>query len=56
MYKLHPAKTADLCAIKMKTSTRNHLDTYTLSVRVAPHVLWDPTCLTHDLGVTSQNR
>ena len=33
-----------LCAIKMKTSTRNHLDTYTLSVRVAPHVLWDPTC------------
>ncbi|XP_052012800.1 eukaryotic translation initiation factor 5A-1-like isoform X2 [Apodemus sylvaticus] len=44
MYKLHPAKTAHLCAIKMKTSMRNHLDTYTLSVCVAPHVLWDPTC------------
>lgn len=31
--------------LKIKTSTSNSLDTYNLSVRIAPHVLWDPTCL-----------
>lgn len=30
--------------LKIKTSTRNHLDSYILSVRISPHVLWDPTC------------
>lgn len=26
---------------KIKTSTENHLDSYVLSVRIAPYVLWD---------------
>ncbi|GAB1287383.1 Predicted gene 1527 [Apodemus speciosus] len=29
--------------LKIKMSTRNNLDTYMLSVRIAPHVLWDQT-------------
>ncbi|XP_031212640.1 rho GTPase-activating protein 20-like [Mastomys coucha] len=29
--------------LKIKTTTRNHLDSYVLSVRIAPHVLWDPS-------------
>ncbi|GAB1303365.1 Predicted gene 1527 [Apodemus speciosus] len=36
--------------LKIKTSTSNNLDTYMLSVRTAPHVLWDPTCLTSLFG------
>ncbi|GAB1303356.1 Predicted gene 1527 [Apodemus speciosus] len=31
--------------LQIKMSTSNNLDTYSLSVRIAPHVLWDPTCL-----------
>lgn len=30
--------------LKIKTSSKNNLDTYILSVRIAPHVLWDTTC------------
>ena len=30
--------------LKIKTSAKNHLDTYILSVRIAPHVLWEQTC------------
>ncbi|XP_031232583.1 rho GTPase-activating protein 20-like isoform X3 [Mastomys coucha] len=30
--------------LKVKTSTRNHLDTFILSIRIAPHMLWDLTC------------
>ncbi|XP_052025514.1 uncharacterized protein LOC127673799 [Apodemus sylvaticus] len=29
--------------LQIKMSTRNNLDTYMLSVRIAPHVLWDQT-------------
>jgi hypothetical protein len=29
---------------KIKISTSNHLETYKLSVHMAPHVLWKPTC------------
>ena len=29
--------------LKIKMSTRNNLDSYMLSVRIAPHVLWDQT-------------
>ncbi|XP_028640248.1 rho GTPase-activating protein 20-like isoform X2 [Grammomys surdaster] len=30
--------------VKIKTSSKNHLDTYMLSLRIAPHMFWDPTC------------
>ena len=29
--------------LQIKMSTRNNLDTYMLSVHIAPHVLWDQT-------------
>ena len=36
--------------LKIKTSARNHIDSHILSVRVAPYVLWDPTCVNSLLG------
>lgn len=29
---------------KIKAASTNHLDSLRLSVRIAPHVLWNPTC------------
>jgi len=28
---------------KIKAASTNHLDSFDLSVRIAPHVLWNPT-------------
>ena len=36
--------------LKIKTSTRNHLETYNLPVCIAPHVLFEPTCLNSLFG------
>ncbi|XP_028639996.1 rho GTPase-activating protein gacR-like [Grammomys surdaster] len=31
--------------VKIKTSSKNRLDSTMLSIRIAPYVLWDPTCI-----------
>ncbi|XP_063138958.1 rho GTPase-activating protein 20-like isoform X3 [Rattus norvegicus] len=36
-----------ICVLqKIKAASTNQLDTFDLSVRIAPHVLWNPTCKT----------
>ncbi|XP_052036753.1 rho GTPase-activating protein 20-like isoform X2 [Apodemus sylvaticus] len=36
--------------LKMKTSAKNTLDSFILSIRIAPHVLWDQTCVNSLFG------
>ncbi|XP_052036788.1 rho GTPase-activating protein 20-like isoform X4 [Apodemus sylvaticus] len=36
--------------LKIKTSAKNTLDSFILSIRIAPHVLWDQTCVNSLFG------